>query len=32
MISFRFDGVEYAREPELTSVSLFQCQYYLTDL
>ena len=32
MISFRFDGVEYAREPELTSVSLFQCQYYCTRL
>ena len=32
MISFRFDGEEYAREPELTSVSLFQCQYYCTKL
>ena len=32
MISFRFDSAEYSREPELTSVSLFQCQYYCTKL
>ena len=32
MISFRFDDEQYAREPELTSISLFQCQYYCTNI